>query len=41
MSIALSEQELQRRQNLQGIIDLGINPFQLKNLKLMSQQKIY
>ncbi|MBE8720938.1 lysine--tRNA ligase [Sphingobacterium pedocola] len=27
MSIALSEQEQQRRQNLQGIIDLGINPF--------------
>jgi len=27
MSIALSEQELQRRQNLQGIIDLGINPY--------------
>lgn len=27
MSIALSAQEQQRRQNLQGIIDLGINPY--------------
>uniref|UniRef100_UPI0018CCFEC3 lysine--tRNA ligase n=1 Tax=Sphingobacterium sp. T2 TaxID=1590596 RepID=UPI0018CCFEC3 len=27
MSISLSEQEIQRRKNLQSIIDLGINPF--------------
>jgi lysyl-tRNA synthetase class 2 len=34
MSIALSEQELQRRQNLQGIIDLGINPFPADEFKV-------
>lgn len=34
MSIALSEQELQRRQNLQGIIDLGINPFPAEEFKV-------
>lgn len=34
MSISLSEQELQRRQNLQGIIDLGINPFPADEYKV-------
>lgn len=34
MSIALSEQELQRRQNLQGIIDLGIEPFPADEFKV-------
>lgn len=34
MSIALSEQELQRRQNLQGIIDLGINPYPAEEFKI-------
>ncbi|ERJ57535.1 lysine--tRNA ligase [Sphingobacterium paucimobilis] len=34
MSIALSEQELQRRQNLQSIIDLGINPFPADEFKV-------
>lgn len=34
MSIALSEQELQRRHNLQSIIDLGINPFPADEFKV-------
>ena len=34
MSISLSEQELQRRQNLQGIIDLGINPYPADEYKV-------
>jgi lysyl-tRNA synthetase class 2 len=34
MSISLSEQELQRRQNLQGIIELGINPYPADEYKV-------
>ena len=34
MSISLSEQELQRRLNLQGIIDLGINPYPADEYKV-------
>lgn len=34
MSTALSEQEQQRRQNLQGIIDLGINPFPAEEFEI-------
>lgn len=34
MSISLSEQELQRRQNLQSIIDLGINPYPADEYKV-------
>ncbi|MCA5005773.1 lysine--tRNA ligase [Sphingobacterium sp. WQ 366] len=32
--MSLSEQELQRRQNLQGIIDLGINPYPADEYKV-------
>src|SRR5690606_7900063 len=34
MSISLSEQELQRRQNLQSIINLGINPYPADEYKV-------
>lgn len=34
MSIALSEQEQQRRVNLQGMIDLGINPFPAEEFEI-------
>lgn len=39
MSIALSEQELQRRQNLQGIQELGINPYPADKFEVNASAK--